>query len=410
MLRPTRRLSAVAVRNAKPGLHPDGGNLYLQVADSGAKSWLFRFGRGGRERWMGLGALHTISLAEAREDATRCRALLRDGIDPIEAKRARRAQNALAQQSGVTFADCAARLISSHESGWRNAKHRTQWIQTLSTYAYPTLGSLPVAAIDTPLVLRVLEPIWSTKPETASRLRGRIEAVIDWAKARGIRDGENPARWKGHLDHLLPAKSKVRKVKHFAALPYVDVGKFLSQLREREGISARALEFMILTAARTGEVTGARWSEIDLAAKVWTVPANRTKAEREHRVPLSPPAIAVLEAVRPRKAADDDLVFPGAHGRPLVDTAMRALHRRMGYRITSHGFRSSFRDWAAERTSYPNHVVEMALAHAIGDAVEAAYRRGDLFEKRRRLMDEWGRFCATAKVGNKVVPIGKAVK
>ena len=250
---------------------------------------------------MGLGAVHTISLAQARESAAKCRALLHEGLDPIEAKRAKRAQNALAQHSGTTFADCAARLISSHESSWRNAKHRAQWVSTLSTYAFPVLGSLPVAAIDTALVLKVLEPIWTTKPETASRLRGRIEAVIDWAKARGIRDGENPARWKGHLDHLLPAKSKVRKVKHHAALPYGDVGKFLEELRKREGLRARALEFVVLTASRTGEVLGMRWGEVDPAAKVWTVPEIRMKGGREHRVPLSAPAIAVLQACGPRR-------------------------------------------------------------------------------------------------------------
>jgi integrase len=406
MLRPTRRLSAVAVRNAKPGLHPDGGNLYLQVAESGARSWLFRFGRGGRERWMGLGAVHTISLAQAREDATKCRALLRDGVDPIEAKRARRAQTALAQVSGTTFADCAARLISSHESSWRNAKHRAQWISTLSTYAFPVMGAVAVQAIDTALVLKVLEPIWNDKPETASRLRGRIESVLDWAKARGYRNGDNPARWRGHLDHLLPAPSKVRKVKHHAALPYADVGKFMDELRGREGIAARALEFCILTAARTGEVTGARWSEIDLAAKTWTIAGDRMKSSREHRVPLSAAAIATLGT----NGAGDDPVFPGAGGKPLGPLQMAKVLRRMGRDVTVHGFRSTFTDWASEHTNYPRHVVEMALAHAIGDKVEAAYRRGDLFETRRRLMDAWGQFCATARDSAKVVPIGKAVK
>jgi integrase len=409
MLRPTRRLSAVAVRNAKPGLHPDGGNLYLQVADSGAKSWLFRFGRGGRERWMGLGAVHTISLAQARESAAKCRALLHEGLDPIEAKRARRAQNALAQHSGTTFADCAARLISSHESSWRNAKHRAQWVSTLSTYAFPVLGAVAVQAIDTPMVLRVLESIWHDKPETASRLRGRIESVLDWAQARGYRTGENPARWRGHLDHLLPAKSKVRRVRHHPALPYGDVSAFLGELRQREGVAARALEFTIMTAARTGEVTGARWSEIDLAAKVWTIPGDRMKSGREHRVPLSEQAIAALKAIRPKKAADDDLVFPGVQGRPLSDRALAMVHRRMGYDITTHGFRSTFRDWAAEYTNYPNHVVEMALAHAIGDKVEAAYRRGDLFEQRRRLMDAWATSSSVIPVA-KILAIGQSTK
>lgn len=384
MLRQQRRLSAISVKNAKPGLHADGGNLYLQVSDSGAKSWLFRYGKTGRERWMGLGPVHTISLAEARDDATRCRALLLKGIDPIDSRRADRAANEMARHAGTTFRDCAERLIASHESSWRNAKHRAQWRSTLVTYAYPVMGSVAVQAVDTGLVLKVLEPIWQTKSETASRVRGRIEAVLDWAKARGIRTGENPARWKGHLDHLLPARSKIRKVRHHAALPYQQVGKFLQELRQRDGIAAKALEFVVLTASRTGEVLGMRWDEID--GKVWTVPAARMKSGREHRVPLSEQALALLESVD----HTDDLVFPGGRGRPLSDMALAMIHRRMGYEITTHGFRSAFKDWASERTSFPNEVSEAALAHVVGDRVEAAYRRGDLFEKRRRLMDAWG--------------------
>jgi integrase len=406
--RAIRRLSAISIKNAKPGLHPDGGNLYLQVADSGAKSWLFRFGRSGRERWMGLGAVITVGLAEAREEATRCRGLLLKGIDPIEARKAERAGNELAQHAGTTFRDCAERLIASHEGSWRNPKHRAQWRSTLATYAYPVMGSVAVQSVDTGMVLKVLEPIWQTKSETASRVRGRIEAVIDWAKARGIRNGENPARWKGHLDHLLPAPSKVRKVRHHAALPYTEIGKYMDELRRREGTSARALEFVILTAARTGEVLGARWGELD--DKLWTVPAERMKSEREHRVPLSKQATAVLKAVRPKEAAADDLVFPGPRGGPLSDMALAMLHRRMGHDITTHGFRSAFKDWASERTSFANEVSEAALAHVVGDRVEAAYRRGDLFEKRRRLMDAWAQYCATVNDSNKVVPIGKPVK
>jgi integrase len=405
MRRKTNRLSPATVRNAEPGLYPDGGNLYLQVAESGARSWLFRYGMGGRERWMGLGPVTDVGLAEARDAALECRRLRREGVDPIENRRAQRAANALAKHQGTTFQECALKLVASHESAWRNEKHRQQWRNTLETYAYPVMGSVAVQAIDTALVLKVLEPIWTTKPETASRVRGRIEAVLDWAKARGIRSGENPARWKGHLDHLLPALSKVRKVHHHAALPYAELPAYMQKLRQREGGSARALEFVILTAARTGEALGMRWPEIDLKAKVWTVPESRMKGGREHRVPLSSAAIAVLKAAGP----GEGLVFANK-GRPLSDMALAMLHRRMGCEITTHGFRSAFKDWAAERTTFANEVSEAALAHIVGDKVEAAYRRGDLFDKRRRLMDAWGQFCATAKEIAKVVPIGTSMK
>jgi integrase len=406
MVRKTRRLSAVAVRNAKPGLHPDGGNLYLQVADSGAKSWLFRFGRGGRERWMGLGPLITVSLAEAREKALECRKVLLAGDDPIEARKAARGQQMLDAAKTVTFRKCAEGFQSAHGAGWRSKRHSAQWDQTLAAYVFPVFGGLPVSAIDTSLVMKALEPIWTTMPETASRVRGRIERILDWAKVRGHRQGENPARWRGHLDHLLPARSKVARVNHLAALAYSEVPSFLTELRARDGIAARALEFTILTAARTSEVLGARWSEFD--GNIWVVPGERMKAGREHRVPLSNRAIEILE----RLPRDGEFVFIGAQrGSALNVAAMLRALKRMGREdLTVHGFRSSFRDWAAETTSYPNHVVEMALAHAIGDAVEAAYRRGDLFEKRRRLMDAWGQFCATARDSAKVLPIGTSKK
>jgi integrase len=396
--RTIHRLSAVGVKSAKPGLHPDGLNLYLNVTDSGSRSWLFRFGMKGHERWMGLGPTHTISLAEAREEATRCRQLLLKGIDPLEARRAERAQNELAQHSGTTFRECAERLMASHEAGWRHPKHRQQWVASLATYVYPVIGSLSIQAIDTAMVLKVLEPIWKDKTETASRVRGRIEMVLDWAKAREIRTGENPARWKGHLDHLLPAKGKVSKVRHYTALPYAEIGGYMAKLRSVEGARARALEFVILTAARVGEVLGMRWGEVE--GNIWTVPASRMKGGREHRVPLSEPALATLAAFG-RRAGDADLVFPGVTG-----DGLKRLRQRMGYAVTVHGFRSSFRDWASERTSFQGEVAEAALAHAVGDKVEAAYRRGDLFEKRRRLMDAWGQFCATVKDTGKVVPIG----
>jgi len=285
-----------------------------------------------------------------------------------------------------------------------NAKHRQQWKSTLNTYCSPVFGKVSVQAIDVALVTKVLEPIWATKPETASRLRGRIEAILDWAKVRSLRTGENPARWRGHLDHLLPAPNKVRKVKHHAALPYEQVGALMIQLRECDGIAARALEFAILTAARTNEVIGTRWDEIDFAAKVWTVPESRMKAYREHRVPLSDAALAILQAMRSLR--QNEYVFAGDRRSVLSNMALLMTLRRMGRGdVTAHGFRSTFRTWAAERTGFPREVVEAALAHAIGNKVEAAYQRGDMFEKRRRLMHAWGQFCVDVLSAGKIVPL-----
>jgi integrase len=408
MARAIGKLPAVALQKPmKPGMHADGGGLYLQVTASGAKSWIFRFMLNGRAREMGLGPLHTISLAEARERARECRKLRLDGVDPVEARKAKRAGERLAAAMAMTFAECAERYIAAHRAGWRNPKHAAQWPSTLQTYAHPVFGSLPVQAIDTALVTKAIEPIWQVKPETASRVRGRIEAVLDWAKVRGYRDGENPARWRGHLDKLLPARAKVRKVEHHPALPYTEMGDFIASLRQQEGVAARALEFLILTAARTGEVISARWSEFDLAEKVWTVPADRMKAGKEHRVPLSPAAVAIIEQMQAARVDAHQFVFPGGRlGKPLSNMAMLKLLQRMGRGdLTAHGFRSSFRDWAAERTSYPREVAEMALAHTVGDKVEAAYRRGDLFAKRRRLMEEWAKHCQLLTSAGKVVPI-----
>lgn len=397
MAREVGKLSAVAVRNmSKPGLHADGGGLYLQVTEAGAKSWVYRFMLSGRRRDMGLGAVHTVSLAEAREEARKCRQLLRDGIDPIEHRTATKLAAKAAALPAITFKQCAQAYIKAHEAGWRNAKHAAQWTSTMEAYAYPVMGALPVGAVDTGLVMKVLEPIWSTKTETASRVRGRIEAILDWATVRRYRSGENPARWKGHLDHLLPARSKVQKPGHHAALPYDDMGAFMVALREQDGISARALEFAILTATRTNEVLGAVWDEFDLEKRLWTIPAPRMKGEREHRIPLSLAAIAVLK--RMQEVAEGAFVFGGATpGKPLSNMALLMVLRRMKRNdLTAHGFRSTFRDWCAERTAYPAEVAEMALAHAVGDKVEAAYRRGDLFEKRVRLMADWADFCANA--------------
>jgi integrase len=305
----------------------------------------------------------------------------------------------------MTFDQCRDAYIAAHRASWRNAKHQVQWVSTLAAYASPTLGNLPVQSIDVALVMKVLEPIWSAKPETSSRLRGRIERILDWAKARGFRSGENPARWRGHLDHLLPARSKIRKIRHHAALPFDEIAVFITALREREGVAARALEFVILTAARTGEALGATWDEIDFRTRTWTIAAHRMKGHREHRVPLSDDAVRVLEQVQ--SVQSGEFVFPGhRHYKPLSNMAMLNVLRRMGHvEVTTHGFRSSFRTWAAERTGFPREVVEAALAHVAGNKVEAAYQRGDLFDKRRRLMDEWARYCAASARGGTVVPI-----
>ena len=400
MARTIGKLTALAVDKSKRrGYYGDGGGLFLQVSVSGSKSWVFRFKEAGKLHEMGLGATHTIGLAEARERARECRRLRLDGIDPIEARKVARAQARLAAAKAVTFKNCAERYIASHQAGWRSLAHAAQWPSTLGRYVYPVFGSLPVQAIDVGLVLRALEPIWTAKPETAGRVRGRIESVLDWATSRGYRQGDNPARWRGHLENLLPTKSKVRRVKHHAALPYAEIGEFIAQLKQQEGVAAQALEFTILTAGRTGEVIGSRWSEISLAERLWTIPAERMKSGKEHRVPLSDAARAILEQMQAIR--QDDFVFPGGKTkRPISNMAMAMTLRRMGRDdLTVHGFRSTFRDWAAERTDVPREVAEMALAHAVGDKVEAAYRRGDLFEKRRQLMDAWSRFC-TAPAGD----------
>jgi integrase len=394
MGRRTERLTARVVEQArKPGYYGDGDGLVLRVADGGTKGWLYRYKSDGKVREMGLGPVRDVTLAEAREAAREARRLRRAGADPIDAKRERKAAARLDAARAITFSQCAAAYIENHRASWTNPKHAAQWDATLRTYAYPVFGNLPVAAVDTGLVVKVLDPIWSTKPETASRLRGRIEAVLDFATVRGHRTGENPARWKGHLKEALPTSSKVRRVKHHAALPYNEIGAFVAELRGRVGGAAAALEFAILTAARTNEVIGAQWSEIDMKTGVWTVPPERMKARVEHRVPLSDQALQVLEREVKRKV--NDVVFSGQKaGRPLSNMAFLMILRRMERAdLTVHGFRSTFRDWAAERTTVAPEVAEAALAHTIANKVEAAYRRSDLFEKRRVLMQRWGQFC-----------------
>jgi integrase len=409
------KLSAVGVTRAKgPAVLHDGGGLYLRISLAGSRSWVFRFQLDGKRRDMGLGPYPDVSLAEARRRAIEHRNQRRDGIDPIVAKEARRQAQRLADAKGKTFREVAEEFIGPKEAGWRSAKHRQQWRNTLAAYVHPVLGDLPVASIDVGLVLKVVEPIWIEKPETAGRVRGRIEAVLDAATVRGYRQGPNPAQWKGNLAHILPARAKVKKVEHHAALPFDEVPAFLADLQRQGGIAARALEFIIFSAARLGEAIGATWGEIDFDARVWTVPAERMKAGREHRVPLSDAALAVLERMRPLALMADGKpdpaapVFPGLRrALPLSSSATWALlRRRMGHTdLTIHGFRSSFRDWCAERTAYPRDVVEMALAHAIESKVEAAYRRGDLFEKRRHLMEAWAQFCTTPEKVGEVVPL-----
>lgn len=405
------KLTDPAVRNAtRTGLHADGAGLYLSVtakkAEGFSKSWLVRYtAPNGKRREQGLGSYPEITLAAARRIASAKREQARSGIDPIEVEHQARREAAREAAHAVSFRECAEAYLAANEGQWRNDKHRKQWRATLLTYAYPIFGDVSVSQIDTALVTRALDPIWTTKAETARRVRGRIETVLDWATVRGHREGPNPARWRGHLDKAMPKVSKASRVKHHAALPFADMPTFMTTLRRATGSSALALEFTILTAARTSEVLGARWSEIDLARRVWTVPAARMKTAREHRVPLSSAAIAVLDVLRP---ITDDVRSDVYHGErhifvggkregALSNMALLMTLRRMRRSdLTAHGFRSTFRDWTSEKTNFPGEVAEAALSHAISDRVEAAYRRGDLFEKRRHLMAAWGAYCLGA--------------
>lgn len=392
------KLSALAVTKlSKPGYYGDGGGLWLQVAKSGSKSWIFRFKTAGRQREMGLGGLRTVDLAKARTLARECRSLLLDGKDPIEARKAVRLANALQRARSMTFDQCAAAYIDAHRKGWKNAKHADQWKNTLATYASPIIGALPVADVDTDLVVKVLSPIWATKTETATRVRGRIESILDWATVSRFRQGDNPARWRGHLENLLADPNRIAPVRNHPALPWREVPAFMVLLRQCRGIAARAAEFTILTAARSGEVRGATWDEVDLDGKLWTIPAERMKAGKEHRVPLSTAAVALLVAMPGRKG----LIFHGRYeSAALSDMSLTAVLRRMDRGdITIHGFRSSFRDWCAEAVgnSFSREVCEHALAHSLPDKVEAAYRRGDLLEKRVVLMQAWADYCGVGR-------------
>jgi integrase len=379
----------------------DGGNLLLQVTGKPdgkfSRSWIFRYERDGKRHDLGLGPFDTLSLTEARARTRDLRIQLLDGADPKgvrEQKRAERLAQLSQRARQMTFRACALRCIEGHEGSWRNAEHHRQWITSLEQYVYPLIGDLPVDEVSTPHIVKVLEAIWKDKPETASRVRGRIERVLGWAQVRGFRSGDNPARWRGHLQELFPSKGKIQKTKHHPAMPFTEVPAFMVELRAHNSLTARALEYCILTATRSGEVLHAKWSEIDFAAKTWTIPGSRMKAGKEHRVPLSPRALEILAAL----PQEDERSFPVSHN------AMLELLRRMGHdSVTVHGFRSSFRDWVAERTSYPNHVAEAALAHAVADKVEKAYRRTDLFDKRRKLMEAWASWCARpAAIGENV--------
>jgi len=411
MARTIARLKPRQVSNAKPrrgrtaALLADGGNLYLQItAGSGgnsvSRSWLFRYELDGRRRDMGIGSAQTINLVEARERARNLRQLLIDGIDPLEARRKQQDERRLESAKAMTFRACVEAYLEAHDAAWKNHKHRQQWRMTLTNYC-KAITDLPVRDIDTDHVLRVLSPMWTKRTETAKRLRGRIERILSWAKGRGLRDGENPARWAGHLDEMLAKPSKLKPVRHHAAVPYGEIPDLMAALSERDSVSARALAFTVLTAARTGETRFAEWDEIDAKARIWTVPAERMKSGVAHKVPLADRVIDILEGL-PRHGK---LVFAGASGKPLSDMALLKQLRRLRPGMTTHGLRSSLRTWVAEQSNFPDAVAEAALAHKVPDALLRAYRRTDFFERRRKLMEAWASYCATSPARGEIVPL-----
>lgn len=427
MARTMGKLTAKEVeKKTAPGLYGDGGGLTLQITKAGVKSWLYRYMIKGKAYGMGLGPAHTITLAEARQKAAAARKLVIDGINPLEAKRQRQLDAEIVKARLMTFDQCADAYIEAHRASWKSAKHADQWTNTITTYVSPLIGSMPVEQVDTALVVKVLaqpddkgQQFWQVKNETATRVRGRIESILGWATTSGFRSGDNPARWKGHLENLLATISRAQRIKNHPSLAWERMGAFVYDLRQRDGIAARAVEFAILTASRSGEVRGACWSEIDLAGKVWTIPASRMKAKREHEVPLSDAACSLLEHMP--KVDGSELIFCGTKGQALSDMSLTAVIRRMngerskwvnkeGNTITVHGFRSTFRMWAAESTNYPREVAEHALAHQLPDAVERAYQRGTQFTKRAAMMNEWAKFCGTIRgKGGEVLPINWAV-
>jgi len=407
MARTRNKLTSLKIRHlTKPGRYNDGAGLYLYVMKSGQRYWVFRYRdrATGKHRDMGLGPVDDVSVVEAREKARKHRNELRDGVDPLDHKKRERAELILAKANQITFKDCAGRYIEAHRAGWRNAKHASQWTNTLNTYC-SNLMPLPVSGIDTALVLQSLEPIWTEKTETATRVRQRIESVLDWATARKYRLGENPAQWRGHLDKLLPMPSKVKRIKHRPALDYRRSGGFMQKLRKVDSTAAKAIELQMLTATRPGETVGARWIEFDLKSEIWTIPAERMKAHKEHVVPLSKQAVALIKKL-PRCS---DFIFPGrSMDKHLTTAAGMKLLKRIEPGITAHGFRSTFRDWAADSTNYPREVCEAALAHQLKDKAEAAYFRSDMIAKRARLMGDWAAYCdVEVKQSSAVTPIRK---
>lgn len=395
------KLSARKVESSPPGKYEDGGGLRLVVSKSGARKWVLRYTLKGKRREMGLGSFPDVSLNDARTKAAEYRGMASNGTDPIKARRVEPAKI-------PTFTACAGQYIRAHRRSWRNAKHARQWVSTLKTYARPVIGETPVDEIGTDEILKILTPVWTSKTDTAKRIQGRIENILDFAAARKYRDASNPARWRGHLDKLLPKPSRVRTITHHPAMPYIELPGFMETLRANDSVSASALRFLILTATRTGEVLNAKWNEIDLKARVWSISAERMKTRREHRVPLSDEAVSILTQL-PRISGNPYL-FPGSrHGRALSNMALLQLMRGMGYGVggekgpyVPHGFRSSFRDWSGEVSSFPRDVAEMALAHVIENKVEAAYRRGDLFEKRAMMMEAWANYLTNVATKSKV--------
>ena len=409
MARKADQLDAMTVKKLeKPGYYADGAGLYLQVSKSSTKSWIFRYTLAGKPCEMGLGSYTAFTLAEARARAKAQRKLLADGVDPLEKKRGDLLTLRMAEASVITFDKAAHAFIEANKAAWRNDKHESQWRNTLTTYASPVIGALPVSKIDTSHVMKILTPIWLAKTETATRVRGRIEKILDWAKVQGYRSGDNPALWRGHLDKLLPKPSKVAGAGHHAALPWSEIGAFMATLRDMQGDGARAMEIIILTATRTSEVLNAKWAEIDLDAKLWVIPKQRMKSFKEHRVPLSDAVMAALMTVK-AEAKGGEYIFSGRKAdTPLSNMACLQTLRRMGRGdLTVHGFRSTFRDWASETTTFSRDTCEAALAHTIEDQTEAAYRRGDLLEKRRALMADWAVHCGTVRATDNVVAIGK---
>ena len=381
-------------RLKEPGLWAVGGvaGLYLHVNARGARSWILRVVVGDKRRDMGLGGYPDIGVADARQKAREARLKIEQGVDPILLRKQAKSELMALQATDKTFEQAAGEYIKIHADSWSNDKHRKQWESTLAAYAFPVVGKLSLRHIRQEHILKILEPIWTTKTETATRVRGRMESILDWAKVKGLRSGENPAAWKGHLDHMLPAPTRLKKIEHLTAVPVREMPGFMVKLRQAAGIAAQALEFLILTAARSGEVRGITWQEVSLEDALWVVPAERMKMKREHRVPLSDRAVAILKS-QPR-IDENPLVFPAPRGSQMSDATMSAVLKRMGVHATVHGFRSSFRDWCGDYTNYPRDLAEQCLAHGADDPVEAAYRRGDALERRREIMNEWSKFVA----------------